>query len=188
MSEHNTKVANPGPLGLLGFGMTTVLLNLHNSGMLPLSIVIVAMGIALGGLAQILAGIREMRQGNTFAGTAFTAYGLFWWSLVLIWVNPFTDSGLESASKVAMGYYLLLWGLFTLFMFIGTLKHNRATQVVFGSLTILFMMLALGDFTGNHGITTVAGYVGIFCGLSAIYSAMGQILNAEFGKKIMPLG
>ena len=187
-AELKAKVANPGPLGLLGFGMTTVLLNLHNAGLLPLSIAIVAMGIALGGLAQIIAGIRELCQGNTFAGTAFTAYGLFWWSLVLIWVNPFQDAGIESASKVAMGYYLLLWGIFTAFMFVGTLKHNKATQVVFGSLTVLFMLLALGDFTGNHAITTVAGFEGIFCGLSAIYSAMGQILNAEYGKEIIPLG
>jgi len=178
-------VANPGPLGLLGFGMTTTLLNLHNAGLLPLSIVIVGMGIALGGLAQILAGIREMRQGNTFGGTAFTAYGLFWWSLVLIWVNPF--EGVNDGDHISMGFYLLLWGIFTLFMFIGTLKHNRATQVEFGSLTVLFMLLALGDFTGNHMITTVAGVEGIFCGLSAIYSAMGQILNAEYGKTILPL-
>ena len=186
MSEHNTKAANPGPLGLLGFGMTTVLLNLHNSGMLPLSIVIVAMGIALGGLAQILAGIREMRQGNTFAGTAFTAYGLFWWSLVIIWVNPFP--GIEAADKTSLAFYLLLWGIFTLFMFVGTLKHNKATQVVFGSLTVLFFLLSIGDFTGNHTITMIAGFEGIFCGLSAIYSAMGQIVNAEFGKEIFPLG
>ena len=185
-TELKTKIANPGPLGLLGFGMTTVLLNLHNAGLLPLSIVIVAMGIALGGLAQIIAGIRELKQGNTFAGTAFTAYGLFWWSLVLIWVNPF--EGIEAASKVAMGYYLLLWGIFTFFMFIGTLKHNRATQVVFGTLTVLFILLAVGDFTGNHTITTIAGFEGIFCGLSAIYNAMGQILKAEYGKEILPLG
>ena len=187
-TEMKTKVANPGPLGLLGFGMTTVLLNLHNAGLLPLSIMIVAMGIALGGLAQIIAGIRELCQGNTFAGTAFTAYGLFWWSLVLIWVNPFAESGIEPASKVAMGYYLLLWGIFTFFMFIGTLKHNRITQVVFGSLTVLFVLLALGDFTGNHAITTIAGFEGIFCGLSAIYSAVGQILNEEYGKTMLPLG
>ena len=187
-SEIKCKLANPGPLGLLGFGMTTVLLNLHNANLLPLSIAIVAMGIALGGLAQIIAGIRELCQGNTFAGTAFTAYGLFWWSLVLIWVNPFADAGIESASKVAMGYYLLLWGIFTLFMFIGTLKHNRITQVVFGSLTVLFFLLSLADFTHSHTITTIAGFEGIFCGLSAIYSAMGQIVNAEFGKKIIPLG
>ncbi len=186
MSTPASKHANPGPLGLLGFGMTPVLLNLHNAGLLPLSIVIVAMGIALGGLAQILAGIREMKQGNTFAGTAFTAYGLFWWSLVLIWVNPFT--GIEAADSTSLGFYLLLWCIFTGFMFIGTLKHNRATQVVFGSLTILFLLLALGDFTGIHVIHTIAGIEGIFCGLSAIYSAMGQIVNGEYGKTIIPLG
>ena len=188
MSTVTAKTANPGPLGLLGFGMTTVLLNLHNAGLLPQSIASVAMGIAMGGLAQIIAGIFELKNGNTFAGTAFTAYGLFWWSLVLIWVNPFTAAGIEAASKVAMGWYLLLWGIFTGFMFIGTLTHNRITQIVFGSLTVLFLLLALGDFTGNHTITIVAGFEGIFCGLSAIYSAMGQILNAEYGKTVMPLG
>ena len=187
-TDIKAKIANPGPLGLLGFGMTTVLLNLHNAGLLPLSVVIVAMGIALGGLAQIIAGIRELCQGNTFGGTAFTAYGLFWWSLVIIWWNPFAAAGIEAASKVAMGYYLLLWGIFTAFMFVGTLKHNKATQVVFGSLTVLFFLLALGDFTGIHAITTIAGFEGIFCGLSAVYNAMGQILNAEFGKKVIPLG
>ena len=185
-TETTKKVANPGPLGLLGFGMTTVLLNIHNAGFLPLSIMIVAMGICLGGLAQIIAGVRELCQGNTFGGTAFTAYGLFWWSLVLIWVDPY--DGIESATKEAMGFYLLLWGIFTAFMFVGTLKHNRATQVVFGSLTVLFFLLAAGDFTHNETITKIAGYEGIFCGLSAIYSAMGQIINAEFGTKIIPLG
>ena len=84
--------ANPGPLGLIGFGMTTVLLNLHNADIMPLSIVIVAMGIALGGLAQIIAGILEFKNGNTFGGTAFTAYGCFWWSLVIIWILPVSNA------------------------------------------------------------------------------------------------
>ena len=180
--------ANPGPLGLFAFGMTTVLLNLHNAGIIDgLSVVIVAMGVALGGLAQIIAGIRELCQGNTFGGTAFTAYGLFWWSLVLIWTNPFGEA-VKSVDSFSLAWYLLLWGIFTLFMFIGTFKHNRATQVVFGSLTVLFFLLAIADFTGIHTITTVAGIVGIFCGLSAIYNSVGQILNAEFGKTIIPLG
>ena len=186
MSEMKTKVCNPGPLGLLGFGMTTVLLNLHNCGLLPLSIVIVAMGIAMGGLAQIIAGIFELRNGNTFAGTAFTAYGLFWWSLVLIWVNPFAETGI-AGDTLTLAFYLLLWGIFTLFMYIGTLKHNRATQVVFGSLALLFFLLAAGDFTHNHAITTVAGVVGIFCGASALYAAFAQVLNEVYGKKVMPL-
>jgi succinate-acetate transporter protein len=178
-------MANPGPLGLLGFGMTTVLLNLHNAGLLPLSIMIVAMGIALGGLAQIIAGIRELCQGNTFGGTAFTAYGLFWWSLVIIWTNPF--EGIESADHTALGWYLLLWGVFTLFMFIGTLKQSVANRVVFGTLTLLFFLLALGDFTEVHTITTVAGIVGIICGASALYNSFGQVLNEVYGKTILPL-
>ncbi|MCL2777438.1 MAG: acetate uptake transporter [Polyangiaceae bacterium] len=181
------KVANPGPLGLLGFGMTTVLLNLHNANIIGLSIVIVAMGLALGGAAQLVAGITELRLGNTFAGTAFTAYGFFWWSLVLIWANPFQGGKIVAADGTAVGYYLLLWGIFTLFMFFGTLTHNRITQIVFGSLAALFFLLAAGDFTGNKSITVFAGYLGIFCGLSAMYSAVGQIVHEEHKKKFFPL-
>ncbi len=184
MSQTTAKLANPGPLGLLGFGMTTILLNLHNTGLIPLSMMIIAMGIALGGLAQLIAGIFEFRNGNTFAGTAFIAYGSFWWSLVAIWT--LAPEGLE-ADKVSMGYYLLVWGLFTGFMFIGTLTHNRITQIVFGSLTLLFFLLALGDFTLIPEITLTAGIVGIFCGLSAFYSAVGQIVNGEHGRTIFPL-
>ena len=186
MSTINNKPANPAPLGLLGFGMTTVLLNLHNAGLIPLSAVILAMGLALGGAAQIIAGIMEFRANNTFGATAFTAYGFFWWSLVAIWTNPFGES-IAAADEMSMGYYLALWAVFTGFMYIGTLKHNRATQVVFGSLTVLFTFLALADFTGIHQIKVIAGYIGIFCGLSAIYNAMGQILNAEYGKNVMKL-
>lgn len=180
----NNKTINPGPLGLLSFGMTTILLNLGNANLIPFSIVILAMGFAVGGLAQIIAGILEFREGNTFAGTAFTAYGLFWWSFVII--KAMAPVGLE-ADLTSMGFYLLLWGLFTLFMFIGTLKHNRISQIVFGSLTVLFLTLAVADFTQIQLITTIAGYIGIFCGLSAVYSAVGQIVNMEFNKTIFPL-
>jgi succinate-acetate transporter protein len=178
------KLANPGPLGLLGFGMTTILLNVHNAGLLPLSIMIIGMGFAMGGLAQIIAGIFEMKQGNTFAGTAFISYGCFWWSLVIIWTMA--PAGL-AADKIAMGYYLSVWGLFTAFMFVGTLTHNKATQVVFGSLTLLFALLALGDFLSNPTITLIAGFVGIFCGFSAFYAAVAQIINGEHQKTIFPL-
>ena len=186
VNHSETKTANPGPLGLLGFGMATILLNLHNSGIIELSIVIVAMGLALGGAAQIVAGITALRIGNTFSGTAFSAYGFFWWSLCFIWINPFSP-GIGSRDAVSMGFYLLLWGIFTLFMFFGTLSHNRITQTVFLSLAILFFLLAIGDFSGNHAITKVAGYVGIFCGASAMYSALGQIVNGEAGRTIFPL-
>ncbi len=176
------KTANPAPLGLLGFGMTTVLLNLHNAGLIQLSAVIIAMGFAMGGLAQIIAGVMEFKAGNTFGATAFTAYGCFWWSLVLIWVMPGTG-----ADKLSMGFYLLFWGLFTLIMAIGTLKHNFITRVVFFSLTVLFFMLAAGDFTHSEAITRLAGYEGIFCGLSAIYSCGAQVINNEFGRAVLPL-
>jgi len=182
---NDTKVANPAPLGLLGFGMTTVLLNLHNTGLIPLSAVIVAMGFALGGAAQIVAGLMEFKNNNLFGATAFTAYGFFWWSLIFIWCNPFANA---AADSVSMGWYLLVWGVFTLFMSIGTLKHNRATQVVFFSLTLLFFLLAIGDFTGVGAITTIAGFIGIFCGGSAMYASFAQVLNNEFGKTVMPLG
>ncbi|WP_016677631.1 acetate uptake transporter, partial [Yersinia pestis] len=135
------KLANPGPLGLMGFGMTTVLLNLHNAGFFPLSSVILSMGIFYGGLAQILAGLLEYKKGNTFAATAFTSYGAFWLSLVGLLMLP--KMGLADATDAQfLGVYLGLWGIFTLFMFIGTLPANRALQFVFGSLTILFALLA----------------------------------------------
>ena len=184
--EAGAKTANPAPLGLLGFGMTTVMLNLHNAGLVELSVVIAAMGFAVGGLAQIIAGIFELRQGNTFGGTAFVAYGCFWWSLVFIWFNP--QEVLYEADEMSMSYYLALWGVFTLFMCIATRKHNRATQVVFLTLTILFFGLAANNFLGIEIIGVVAGYVGIFCGASAIYNAMGQVLKEEFGREILPLG
>ncbi|MDR3363943.1 MAG: acetate uptake transporter [Clostridiales Family XIII bacterium] len=186
MEETKTKPANPGPLGLLGFGMTTILLNLHNAGVIELSAVIAAMGFALGGLAQIIAGIFELKQGNTFGGTAFTAYGCFWWSLIFIWLNP--GGKVAAADGKSMGFYLLLWGIFTLFMYVGTLKHNLATQVVFLSLAILFFGLAAGDFTGAEAVSRVAGIIGVFCGASAVYNAMGQVLKGEYGREVLPLG
>ena len=180
------KVANPGPLGLLSFGMTTILLNLHNAGIIELSIVIVAMGLALGGAAQIVAGVTELRIGNTFAGTAFVAYGFFWISLCIIWINPFKEAIL-SADKISIGFYLLLWGIFSLFMFIGTLTHNKTMRVVFLSLVMLFFLLAISDFTNSHSLTVIAGIVGIFCGSSALYASVAQIVNGEFKRTIFPL-
>lgn len=181
--------ANPAPLGLLGFGMTTVLLNLHNAGLYELNSMIIGMGIFVGGIAQIIAGIQEWKKNNTFGATAFTAYGSFWIALVAIWLIPRTHmgEGLKS-DEVSMGWFLLMWGLFTAFMFIGTLRLNKALQTVFGSLVILFLLLAAGDFTGIKTIKVIAGFEGIFCGLSAIYACAAQILNEVYGKTILPLG
>lgn len=148
---------------------------------------ILAMGIFYGGLAQVIAGIMEWKKNNTFGTTAFTSYGLFWLSLVAILTMPKMGIA-DAASNSAMAVYLLMWGIFTFFMFIGTLRINRALQFVFGSLTILFFLLALGDFTGSATITAVAGYEGILCGFSAIYAAMAQVLNEVYGKTILPIG
>jgi len=178
--------ANPAPLGLLGFGMTTVLLNLHNAGLFAMNSMILAMGIFIGGLAQIIAGIMESKKNNTFGMTAFIAYGFFWLSLVGLLVMP--ALGWAKASEpAAMGCYLLVWGLFTLVMFFGTLRINVALQVVFGSLTLLFLLLALSDFSGKLAFRYVAGYVGIVCGLSAIYAGLAQVLNEVYGKTVLPL-
>jgi succinate-acetate transporter protein len=149
---------------------------------------VLAMGICYGGAAQIVAGIMEWRKGNTFATTAFVSYGLFWLSLVALIVLAKLDWGAASDEK-AMAAYLAMWGLFTAVMFIGTLRLNRALQVVFGSLTILFFLLAIGDFTGaSAGFKHATGYEGIFCGFSAIYAGLAQVLNEVFGKIVLPLG
>jgi uncharacterized protein len=180
--------ANPAPLGLLGFGMTTVLLNLHNVGLYELNSMIIGMGIFVGGIAQVIAGVQEWKKNNTFGATAFTAYGSFWLSLVAIWLIPRTamGQGLKS-DEISMGWYLLMWGLFTGCMFIGTLKLSRALQVVFASLTLLFLLLAMSDFMGSKELKVTAGIVGIFCGLSAIYACMAQVLNEVYKRQVLPL-
>ena len=186
MTDKNI-LANPAPLGLMGFGMTTVLLNLHNAGFFALGSMILAIGIFYGGIAQIIAGILEYRKGNTFGVTAFTSYGLFWISLVALLIIPKFISGFEGPDDTAMGWYLFMWGLFTFMMFISTLKHPKALQFVFISLAILFWLLALGHFV-DPAFTTIAGYEGIICGFSAIYLAMAQVMNETFGKTILPVG
>lgn len=179
--------ANPAPLGLMGFGMTTVLLNIHNLGLFELNSMILGMGAFYGGLVQIFAGLNESKKGNTFAATAFTSYGAFWLSFVTLLVLP--ELGLaEPTSTKALGFYLLMWGIFTGAMFIGTLKLTKALQVVFGSLTILFLLLSIKDFTGIAIIGNIAGVVGIFCGFSAIYTAIAEIMNDVYKKTVMPLG
>jgi len=181
------KFANPAPLGLLGFGMTTVLLNIHNAGFFPICSMILAMGLMYGGTAQVIAGISEFKTGNTFGMTAFTSYGLFWISLVALILMP--KWGWIDATPVAfMGWYLAMWGLFTFCMWIGTFGKNRAIQTIFFTLWILFFLLALRDWTGSTAIGTLAGYEGIFCGFSAIYLAIAEILNESFGKEVLPIG
>lgn len=176
--------ANPAPLGLLGFGLTTVLLNIHNAGFYPMNSMILAMGVTYGGIAQILASWMEYKKGNTFGMVAFGSYGLFWWSFVLILILP--KLGLATAADpAALASYLFMWGLFTLVMFIGTLKHNRGLQVVFISLAVLFFLLTGAELTGNPTLTIIAGYEGIFTGLSAVYVGLATVINETYKRDVL---
>lgn len=198
MNEHNdltgTMVSirdhtgNPAPLGLLAFGMTTVLLNLHNAGYFTLGSVILSMGIFYGGIAQVIAGWMEWKRGNTFACTAFVSFGLFWISLIFILILPGVGIG-ETNSPVELAAYLLIWGLLVAGLFIGTLKFNRAMQVIFASVVVLFVLLAIGTLTGSVLITRIAGYEGIFAGFCAIYTGLALVINETYGegKMIVPL-
>ena len=171
----------------MAFGMTTVLLNFHNAGFYGLGSMILAMGIFYGGSAQVIAGIMEWKKGNTFGTLAFTSYGFFWLSLVALVIMP--KMGLiGGARQMNMVAYLAIWGFFTLGLFIGTLKLTKALQVVFITLVILFFLLAIGEYTGSASIKHIAGYEGIFCGLSAMYTSLAQVLNEVYGKTVLPLG
>jgi succinate-acetate transporter protein len=190
------KIANPAPLGLLGFGMTTILLNfVHNTRLGSADAMILGMGIAYGGLAQVIAGVLEYRKGNTFGMVAFTSYGLFWWSFVLLNILPFGGA----PSHESLAAYFFMWGLFTMIMFFGTLKTNRALQVVFMTLTILFFLLALREglvasqyLTAHDGnwnlFTQITGIEGIVTGFSAFYLALAEVLNEQHGKTVLPIG
>jgi succinate-acetate transporter protein len=204
------KLANPAPLGLLGFGMTTVLLNfVHNARLGPVDGMILGMGIFYGGLAQIIAGILEYRKGNTFGTTAFTSYGLFWLSFVALnWlgttsvasvgVMPFLAGTTPwVVSQEAFAAYFFMWGLFTFCMFFGTLKANRTLQFVFMSLAVLFFLLAIKSAllafttltaTNLELFTRIIGTEGVICGFSAIYLAIAEVLNEAHGKTVLPIG
>jgi succinate-acetate transporter protein len=148
---------------------------------------ILAMGIFYGGGAQIIAGIMEWRKNNTFGTTAFISYGCFWLTLVAMLLMS-RHKMWDGYNSTSFAIYLMMWGVFTLGMFVGTFRSNRAIQVVFGSLVVLFFLLAIGRLTGSSAIGRLAGCEGIFCGLSAVYAAIAQVLNEVYGRTILPLG
>ncbi|CAC9439081.1 conserved hypothetical protein [Leishmania infantum JPCM5] len=185
------KCANPGPVGLLGFGLSTILLNLHNTGSFPLSTVIVAMGICLGGGAQFIAGLLEWVRGNTFAYVAFTSYGAFWLSLVCVWMLPNTAAGtsklVDPASEYFVGVYLFLWGIFSFVMLLCTIRMNLAIFLVFLTVTLLFLMLGCSSMASSAVGLRAAGYEGIICGSLALYLAFAEILNEMWDRTILPV-
>jgi len=183
--------ANSGALGLMAFGLTTVLLNVNNAGLIPMSGMILAMAAFCGGMGAVTAGLMEWKKNSTFGMTAFLLYGFFLLTFVGIYAFPkwIGSAGLElGATSTAIGYYLLAWSVFSGLMYVGTLRIDRATQTIFLGLTVLFLLLAIGAWTGNEMITKIAGWVGIFTGAVQIYASIAQIWNELYGRVVLPLG
>ncbi|MEN6609865.1 MAG: acetate uptake transporter [Methanoregulaceae archaeon] len=178
---------NPAPLGLLAFGMTTIFLNLHNAGIFALGSVVFATGIFYGGIAQIIAGIMEWKKNNSFGTTAFISFGMFWLSLVGIILMPVLGIS-QPFGMLDFVSFLAIWGLFAFVMFVITLRMPRTMQIVFGLLTLLFVLLIAGNLTSSVAILQIAGVVGIICGLSAMYTGLGQLMNEVYRENIINLG
>lgn len=178
-TEFENPVSNPSPLGLFGFGITTILLSLCNLGIIDLSMVIVASAITLGGCAEILAGLFELKYGNTFAGNVFLSFGLFWLSLVLIWILP-EFAGIKAAEVATIGIYLLIFGVYALLLFISTLKSIVTMKLLFIFVTILFLALGIAYLTGIAIFMTIGGIAGVLAGVLGVYMAAGMIVNGDW--------
>jgi len=185
--EVREKLANPAPLGLAGFGLTTFILNFVNAGLVPKDSIgmVLPVGLFYGGLAQFMAGMWEMKKNNTFGFTAFSSFGAFWMAFAVMVILKDTEV-IEPVPKNGLSVFLCAWGLFTAYMTIGTLKISRALQVVFGTLTILFFLLAWGEH--NETVMKVAGWEGIFCAASALYASAALVINETWGRYVLPLG
>jgi succinate-acetate transporter protein len=182
-------VANPAPLGLAGFALTTFVLSMVNSGLVSDKAEPIVFGLALayGGLAQLLAGMWEFKTGNTFGATAFSSYGAFWlsfWAFVQFFAKdvPAADAG------HAVGLFLWAWGIFTAYMFVASLRTTVAVAVVFLLLTVTFIILGIGNSGGHAGIVKLGGWVGLATALAAWYASVAQVINSTFGRDIAPLG
>jgi len=190
-AEAPNPIADPAPLGLAGFGLTTMLLSFINAGIIAggATLAVLPMAAAYGGTAQFIAGMWAFRRGNTFAATAFTSYGAFWWSyylLVAVWLK-----GVPAADiSPIVGLYLFMWGIFTLYMFIASLHGTRAVQVVFILLTLTFLLLAFGAWGwgggGGTGFTHIGGFVGILTAIAALYTSFADVLNATARRVVLP--
>jgi succinate-acetate transporter protein len=180
-------IANPGPLGLAAFALTTFVLSMFNAGLVSDKGEPIVFGLALayGGLAQLLAGMWEFRTGNTFGATAFTSYGAFWlsfWAFVQFYASkiPEADAG------HAVGLYLIAWGIFTAYMFVASLRTTGAVAAVFLLLAVTFIVLGIGDAGGNTSITKLGGWIGLATALVAWYASFAEVTNATFGRTVFP--
>ncbi len=185
MSEIKSSLADPGPLGLAGFGLTTVVLSLLNAHIVSSHVmgVVLPLALAYGGFAQLLAGMWEFRKGNTFGATAFTSYGAFWISFYFLINNA---ASLGTSAGQGVGVYLLMWGVFTLYMMFGSLYTNRSLFLVFLFLMLTFFLLAIANFSGST--TVLGGIIGLVTGILALYTSAAGVINTSANKTVLPLG
>jgi succinate-acetate transporter protein len=179
------KLANPAPLGLSGFALTTWMLSLVNAGWFTGTSVplVLASAFAFGGTAQFAAGLMEMPRGNTFGFVAFCAYGAFWWSFAL-----FVQFYAASVPADFVGWWLVMWGVFTFYMWIGSLALNRAVQLVFLALWITFFLLGASDLFAMPPLHVLGGYVGLVTAALAFYLAAAEVINETHGRIVLPIG
>jgi succinate-acetate transporter protein len=182
--------ANPAALGLVGFGMTTVLLSLINAGVLPVGGegVVIPLALAYGGFIQILAGLLEFKLGNTFGMTAFLSYGAFWWWFAFLLLFAHVGMIDISGAGPTVGVALLLWGLLTLYLWVSTFKLPRILFLIFLTLWVTFLLLGLGGIMAAPALSHAGGWLGLVCGSLAIYGSFGLVTNATWGRTVIPLG
>jgi uncharacterized protein len=181
-------IADPGPLGLAAFALTTFVLSMVNAGLIDKTAEPVVLGLALayGGGAQLLAGMWEFRKGNTFGATAFSSYGAFWISF-WAFVTFFAKDVPASEVGAAVGLYLIAWGIFTTYMFIASLRTTGAIALVFVLLAITFLVLGFGNAQESENIIKLGGYLGLATALAAWYASFAGVTNSTFGKVVLPV-
>jgi uncharacterized protein len=181
-------VADPGPLGLAAFALTTFVLSMINAGFVSdkAEPIVFGLAFAYGGLAQLLAGMWEFRTGNTFGATAFTSYGAFWLSFAAF-VTFFADKIPSADTGHAVGLYLIAWGIFTAYMFIASLRTTAAISLVFFLLATTFIVLGIGDAGGDANITKLGGYIGLVTAVAAWYASFAVVTNSTFGRTVLPV-
>ena len=182
--------ANPAALGLVGFGLTTVLLSLINAGVLPAGGegVVVPLALAYGGLIQLIAGVLEVRLSNTFGMTAFLSYGAFWWWFALLQLFAHNHMIDISAAGPTIGIALILWGVLTLYLWVSTFRLARIVFLIFLTLWPTFFLLGLGAALGNPALTHFGGWLGLLCGSLAMYGSFAFVTNATWGREVVPAG
>ena len=182
------KPADPGPLGLAAFALTTFVLSMFNANLVSHAGEPVVLGLALayGGIAQLLAGMWEFRTGNTFGAVAFSSFGAFWisfWALITF----FADSIPAEHLGASLGLYLIAWGIFTTYMFVASLRTTAAIALVFLLLAATFFLLGIGNANESESLIEVGGFFGIATAAAAWYASFAAVVNSTFGRTVMPV-